>query len=190
MNVTVSALQSLELLERTHASDGVAAPRIEENRMYWVGTSLGIAGVPLLIGEGELDEVIETPNVTSIPGTKSWVMGVAAYKGGLLPILSGDVLFRNRPYSGRVRDYCMVVKRPGMYFAITLSHVQRDLRFPIEDRIMDHHVDPDFARYSLGGFQYRGEFLAVLDIDRLVADPDVCNAAAVEASPDNNFTVS
>lgn len=180
--MSISALQSLELIERLHAYDSVLPPEPEEQRMQWVGTSLGIAGVPLLIGEGELDEIIETPPVTSIPGTKSWVMGVAAYRGGLLPILSGDVLFRQRPYSGRVRDYCMVVRRPGMYFGITLSHIQRDLRFPLEERVMDHAVDADFERFALGGFEYKGEFLAVLDIDKLVADEELSNASAAGIS--------
>lgn len=178
--MAISALQSLDLIERLNAYDGVMPPVFEEERMRWVGTSLSIAGVPLLVGEGELEEVIETPAVTAIPGTKPWVMGVAAFKGGLLPILSGDVFFRNRPYTGRTRDYCMVVRRPGMYFAITLSGIQRDLQFPLDQRVMDHPVEADFARFALGGFRHQGEFLAVLDIDKLVADEDLCNASASE----------
>ena len=182
MIMGISALQSLELIERLHAYDSVAPPAFEEQGETWVGTSLGIAGVPLLVGEGELEEIIETPPVTRIPGTKTWVIGVAAYKGGLLPIFSGDVLFRNRPYTGRTRDYCMVIRRPGQYFGLTLSHVQRDLRFPIDARESDHQVDPDFAAYTLGGFMYKGDFLAVLDIDKLVEDAELSNASAGKAS--------
>ena len=178
----ISALQSLELIERLHAYDSVVPPSLEEERMHWIGTSLGIAGVQLLIASGELDEIIETPPSTTIPGTKPWVIGVAAHRGTLLPILCGDVLFRKKPYTGRVRDYCMVIDRPGMHFGLTLSDVQRDLRFPIEDRILDHPVDPDFAPFALGGFEYRGEFRAVLDIDRLIADEDLSNASASKAS--------
>jgi twitching motility protein PilI len=173
-----SALQSLELLERINAYDGVTPPAIETEQMRWVGTSLSIAGVTLLVGEGDIEEIIETPAVTIIPGTKPWVMGVAAFKGGLLPILSGDVLFRKRPYLGRVRDYCMVVRRPGMYFGITLSDIQGDLKFDIDQRDMNHPVDPDFAKFSLGGFNHERRFLAVLDIDKLVADDDLSNASA------------
>jgi twitching motility protein PilI len=176
--MSISALQSLELIERLHAYDSVLAPELEGRPASWVGTSLGIAGVPVLIGAGELEEVIETPTVTTIPGTKAWVVGVAAYKGGLLPIFSGDVLFRKRPYIGRLRDYCMVIRRPGLYFGLTLSHVQRDLRFPIQERVMDHPVDPDFADYTQGGFMYKGDYLAVLDIDKLVADEELSNASA------------
>lgn len=176
--MSISALQSLELLERLHAYDGVAAPALEASVETWVGTAVGIAGVPVLIGAGSIEEVIETPSVTTIPGTKSWVLGVAAYKGGLLPVFSGDVLFRKRPYIGRLRDYSMVIRRPGMHFALTLSHVQRDLRFPVVERIMDHAVDPDFVNYTVGGYMYKGDFMAVLDIDKLVADEELSNASA------------
>jgi twitching motility protein PilI len=181
--MAISALQSLELIERLHAYDSVQPPAPEnEESMRWVGTALSIAGVPLLVGEGELEEVIETPPCTPIPGTKPWVLGVAAFKGGLLPILSGDVLFRKRPYTGRTRDYCMVIKRPGIHFGITLSHVQRDQQFPIEERLMDHAVDPDFAEFALGGFRFEDRFLAVLDIDKLVADEELANASAAQTS--------
>lgn len=180
--MSISALQSLELIERLHAYDSVAPPALAAPRASWVGTSLGVAGVPLLVGEGELEEIIETPAITTIPGTKAWVLGVAAFKGGLLPIFSGDVLFRKRPYIGRARDYCMVIRRPGLYFGLTLSHIQRDLRFPIEDRVVEHPVDADFAGYTLGGFMYKGEFLAVLDIEKLVADEELSNASAGKVS--------
>ena len=186
--MAISALQSLDLMERMHAYDGVMPPALANEQMRWVGTSLSIAGVPLLIGEGELEEIIETPPVTIIPGTKPWVLGVAAFKGGLLPILSGDVLFRKRPYTGRTRDYSMVVRRPGMYFGLTLSDIQRDLQFPVGQRYMDHPVDADFARFSLGGFKHEGEFLAILDIDKLVADEDLSNASVAMNSSNKGKT--
>jgi twitching motility protein PilI len=171
------ALQHLDLLQRSFSHEAVSAPEPDEHVMLWVGTSLSIAGVPLLIGEGELEEIIETPDTTSIPGTKPWVMGLAAHRGGLLPVISGDQFFRGLHYSGRVRDYCMVIRRPGTYFAITLSDVERDLKFPLEQRDMTHPVDPDFREFSLGGFQHGEQFLAVLDIDTLVADSNMANAS-------------
>ncbi|MEP5569836.1 MAG: chemotaxis protein CheW, partial [Halioglobus sp.] len=108
-----SAIQSLDALEQRFRADAVEAPVQNLERMEWVGTCLSIAGVPMLIGEGELEEIIETPNVMAIPGTKPWVLGVGSHMGGLIPIISGDVFFRKRPYSGRLRDYCMVLRRPG-----------------------------------------------------------------------------
>ena len=173
-----SALQALDSLERRFHADAVEAPVQNLERMEWVGTCLGIAGVPLLIGEGELEEIIETPNVMAIPGTKPWVLGVGSHMGGLIPIISGDVFFRKRPYVGRVREYCMVLRRPGFYFGITLSGLERDMKFPVESRDMVSAVDPDFAEFTLGGFPDQDRFRAVLDIDKLIADGDLSNAAA------------
>ena len=45
---------------------------------------------------------------------------------------------------------------------------------------MNHPVDPDFARFCLGGFKHDGRFLAVLDIDKLAADEEITNASASE----------
>lgn len=186
--MTNSAQGALYLLEKSYAHEAVAAPATDAHRMLWVGTSVGVAGVPLLIGAGELDEIIETPAVAAIPGTKPWVMGIAAYEGGLLPIVSGDVFFRRVPYLGRLREYCMVVRRPGFNFGITLSHVEGDLKFPIEDRDMNRPVDADVAPYCLGGFRRQEQFLAVLDIDKLVADSELSNASvtAGDLTEDDN----
>jgi len=176
--MNMPAIEILRLIERLQDSNGVSLPGETDGDGYWVGTALAIAGVPVLVGEGEIEEVIETPAATPIPGTKPWVLGVAAYKGALLPIYCGDMLFRGQPYTGRVRDYCMVIRRPGMYFGITLSGVKRDLRLPAAERDMDHPVDPDFARFTEGGFHYGDEFFAVLDLDKLVADENLANASA------------
>jgi len=180
-----TALQTLQALEEQFLSDAAEAPVQNHERMEWIGTSLSIAGAPLLIGEGELEEIIETPKVMAIPGTKPWVMGVGSHMGGLLPVFSGDVFFRGRPYTGRPRDYCMVIKRPGYHVAITLSGLERDMKFPAEARDMKYQVDEDFARFTLGGFSDRDRFLAILDIDKLIVDDDLSNAAAVTA-PDSN----
>ena len=176
--MNMSALDSLEELERLYREHAIQPPAISDERVTWVGTSLSIAGVPLLVGEGELEEIIETPSTVTIPGTKPWVMGVAAHSGGLLPIISGDVFFRKVPYQGRARDYCMVVRRQGFHFGLTLSGVERDMKFRVEHRDMEHPVDEDFAAFTLGGFHYKDKFLAVLDIDKLVTDADLADASA------------
>ncbi len=181
--MAITALQSLELLERQYRHGAVELPRADEAVMEWTGTALAIAGVPLLVGQGELEEIIETPALTRIPGTKGWVLGVGCHRGTLLPVLSGDAFFRRLPYSGRVRDYCMVIRRHGFHCAITLSGIAGSVRVPLEERDMQHPIDRDFADYCLGGFHHRGRFRAVLDIDRLVADADFSNASARETDP-------
>jgi twitching motility protein PilI len=176
-----SALRSLEELERLYREHAIQAPPIQQEPPKWVGTSLGIAEVPLLVAEGDLEEIIETPSVVPIPKTKPWVLGVASHMGALLPIVSGDVFFRRQPYQGRVREWCMVVRRQGFRFGMTLSSVERDLKFPLEQLDMDGPVDPDFAAFARGGFYHRDRFIAVLDMERLLADTDLADASAPDS---------
>ncbi len=49
---------------------------------------------------------------------------------------------------------------------------------------MEAPVDEDFAPFTLGGFPDGERFLAVLDIDKLIADSDLSNAAADAGATD------
>lgn len=181
------AIDALNDLQQRFAAAAVAPPDQQDHVMYWTGTALAIAGIPLLVGEGELDEIIDTPAVTPIPGTRSWVMGLATHRGGLIPVMSGDALLRGEPYTGRVRDYCMVVRRPGVHFALTLSAVRRSTKFPVGERDMNRETDPLLAGFTLGGFAYGDEFLPVLDLDKLVREGELADAAiAVSESDEDN----
>lgn len=170
-----AVLQMLRKLERLWSRDIPDRPLPENSVEYWVGTSLGVAGVPLLVGAGQLEEIIEMPAVTPIPGTRDWVLGVASHRGGLLPIISGDILFRQAPYQGR-RDYCMVVRRPGFYFGITLSSVERDLKLPVQSRLANPDIDPDLQPYCSGGFEHEGKVLGILYLDRLTTAEELADA--------------
>jgi len=172
-----TAVQALQDLQHRFAQVNSAPPAELDQCIYWAGTALGLAGVPVLVGEGELDEIIETPAVTPIPGTRPWVMGLATHRGGLMPVISGDVLLRQVAYTGRVRDYCMVIRRPGMHFAVTLSDVKRSIRLPLEDRDMNAEVDPALNGVTLGGFVLEEKFHPVLDLDKLITDGELADAA-------------
>ncbi len=181
-------LRSFDALERRYAAEAVTPPERAPQDELWVGTCLGIAGVPLLVGEGEMEEIIETPKVTAIPGTKPWVLGVGSRLGGPIPVISGDVFFRKKPYAGRPRDYCMVLNQRGFYLAITLSGLERDLKFPARERDMALPVDPDFVAYALGGFADGERNLFVLDIERLMMDSEFVNAA--QSKPNTHEVVN
>ena len=172
-----SAMQALQDLQQRFARRDSAPAAEVDQCIYWAGTALAMAGVPLLVGEGELDEIIETPAVTPIPGTRPWAMGLATHRGGLIPVISGDVLLRREPYTGRLRDHSMVIRRPGLHFAITLSDVKRSIRFPLDDRDMNREVDPVLDGFTLGGFVLDDVFHPVLDLDKLITDGELADAA-------------
>lgn len=179
--MALTAIKTLQLLDRMYAYDAIASPSIYKEELLWTGTAISIAGVPLLIGEGQIIEIIETPMVTPVPGAGPWVLGVAAHCGGLLPVYDGDRLFRKPGHVGRTRDFCLVVDKPGHYFAITLSDILGNRTFPLSTLKQGLPDDPDFAEFCLGGFNDNDQFLALLDIDKLVTKSALFTAAISES---------
>jgi hypothetical protein len=53
---------------------------------------------------------------------------------------------------------------------------------------MEQAIDPDFSDYCLGGFHYGDKFLAVLDIDKLVAESGLANASATNRDSNEEST--
>lgn len=143
----------------------------------WLGVSLAVAGTRLLVAVTDLDAIIETPLVTRVPGTRPWVLGIAAHQGGLLPLFCGDELFGQRPQGGRMRDYCMVIKQPGYYFGITLSKVEGTVKLPLRGRIEQYSEADGLAACCTGAFHYEDQLLGVLDIGKLVADRNLADVA-------------
>ncbi|MEP4486251.1 MAG: chemotaxis protein CheW [Halioglobus sp.] len=177
--MSLSPQDALSLVQRSYAHSAVSTPAPLDQTMLWVGTHLGLAGIDVLVGEGEIDEIIETPVTTSIPGTRPWVMGLAAHKGSLLPIINGDALLRKRPYEGRVREYSMVIRKAGIHFGITLSQVHRNLKLPVDQRVMDICADDAIAKFCLGGFRQNEKLLSVLDVDKLIEESELGDAALI-----------
>lgn len=172
------AFAALTDLQQKFALESVGLPVPLPAVDLWQGVLLGIADVPLLVVTADIDAIVATPPVVRIPGSKTWVLGMATHQGGLLPIICSDSLFYQRPYTGRKREYCMVIKRPGFHFALTLSTLERTVSLPLAQRDMQHPVVESFAPYCAGGFIRGDQFLPILDINKLVADRALSDTAA------------
>ncbi len=178
-----AAFVALTALQTRYAKAGSALPPPLPEPEYWRGAVVGIAGVPLLVAAADIEAVIAVPNLTSIPGTRIWVLGIASHHGGLLPIYCGDSLFGQRLPPGRRREYCLVIRRPGLYVGITLSRVEGNIKLPVEQRERETHIDGPLASCCDGGFWQGERFLGLLDIGRLITDGALSDTAA---RPDAN----
>ena len=173
-----AAFAALSALQTRYASAGAALPAALTEPDYWQGALVGIAGVPLLVAAGDIEAVIALPALTPIPGTRAWVLGIASHHGGLLPIYCGDGLFGQRLPPGRRREYCLVIRRPGLHVGITLSRVEGNVKLPAAQRDPEQRLDGPLADCCDGGFWQGERFLALLDIGRLIAAGALSDTAA------------
>ena len=180
MSQAFSALSDLQS-RYAHAAVALHAAVVEEPT--WRGASIGIAGVPLVMAHRDMETIIALPPLTRIPGTRNWVLGVAAYQGGLLPILCGDTLFGERLAPGRRREYCLVVRQPGFHVGLTLSHVHGNIALPLAQRTANMPLAGLFADCCDGGFWQGERFLGLLDCTLLTASGALADTSASPAAP-------
>jgi len=68
----------------------ISAPGLPEQTQaapLWSGLGFRLAGLSLLVSLGQIAEVLVSPEVTRVPGTKRWVKGVANVRGTLLTVI-------------------------------------------------------------------------------------------------------
>ncbi len=90
---------------------------------HWRGVGFGIGGRRFVAGFDEVVEVIRMPQVTHVPGTQPWMLGVANVRGTLLPVvdlkqfLEGE---RTVVYEGQ---RVMVVRQSGGNVAVLIDQL-------------------------------------------------------------------
>ncbi|HEY7776728.1 MAG TPA: hypothetical protein VIC02_09315, partial [Kineobactrum sp.] len=71
------AFAALTGLQQQFAAEAVELPEAVPVVELWQGILLGIADVPLLVATADVDAIVATPPVARIPGTRTWVLGMA-----------------------------------------------------------------------------------------------------------------
>ncbi|MBN2887405.1 MAG: chemotaxis protein CheW [Chromatiaceae bacterium] len=134
----------------------------------------------------EIAEVLEVPgDITRIPGTRPWFVGVANNRGTLLPIydlgalIQGGLASRRAHPSGqpRARDRVLVVRQSELPCGLIVSETIGMRHVPHAERVpgVPSGLGPS-APYVESSFRVEGDALPLLHLDRLIADP-LFNAA-------------
>lgn len=94
-----TAQSPFDLLVQIERKCRVAAPGLpvhEEERRQWNGVFFRLRGFELIMPIEQVAEIVDMPPVSSIPGVKPWVMGLANMRGNLLPVVDlGRFLFND-----------------------------------------------------------------------------------------------
>ena len=117
----------------------------------------------LVSGIDEINELLAVPTLTPVPGTQSWLLGVANVRGNLVPVVDfGRFLFGERTqHSERTR--LLVVRQGSGSVALLVDEVfgQRTVDEQ-QRREAEREDDPRLARFvdnrvgetAAGGFQH------------------------------------
>ncbi|MFC4762442.1 chemotaxis protein CheW [Dyella koreensis] len=167
-------LARYERLSLVHASDTpekLEAPGLWRGIGYRVGSRLFVSGID------EISELLAVPVLTPVPGTQSWLLGVANVRGNLVPVIDlGRFLFGERTLHSE-RSRLLVVRQGTGSVALLVDEVFGQRTVDAEQRsAAEREDDPRLARFV--DDRVGEPRLAVFSMGRLVRAPDFRQAAA------------
>lgn len=165
--------------EQRALANTAALPSRDEVQAQWVGLGFRIGKNRLMADMSQVKEILELPEFTSVPGVKSWVIGVANVRGSLLPLidlkgylLGEDILHRRK---GRV----IVIEYKGFNTGLLVEEIYGMRHFVEADEVADRpDLDEALEPYIERSYRQGDEHWPVFSFDRLTGEPRFQQASA------------
>lgn len=156
-----------------------ALPSREEIKTSWSGIGFSLLQQRLIAPLGELVEMLPVPPATKLPGVQPWVMGVANFRGRLIPMFDLEAFFGGRLSPNRSKHRVLVLEMGELYAGLVVSEVFGMQHFP-QDLAMSELPESarQLAPYSNGTYQLNDLVWTTFSPFSLVRDPRFFNAAA------------
>lgn len=154
-------LAELEARAATHAKP---LPSQQEVQERWTGVGFSLDGVTYVTPLNEVAEILTVPQLTKVPGAKTWVRGIANVRGTLLPVMDLHGFF-GRSARPSKRQRILVVNHDSVYSGVVVDDVLGLQHFDYADGI-DPGVAEDDPRqpFLVGGFQRDGKIWTVFSL--------------------------
>lgn len=155
----------------------------------WPAVLFRVGNQPFLTPLEQLAEVLELPaEVTRVPGTKSWLLGVANNRGTLLPIFDLAALLQGSPSptggsaqraerehrggSRRSRERILVVRQDESPCGLVVSEAVGMRHIKLGDRLEGVPEGLGAGRpYAEESFLLEGTSVPVIQLAQLITDP-------------------
>jgi len=176
---TKLVLDTLRDYEKRSLIHAVGLPAQAVTRGSWTGIEFQLDQANLL---GRLEDVVEImppPAVTTVPGAKGWVLGIANVRGTLVPVvdLRGYLTGNMTTISKQTR--VVVANQLDGVVGLLVDSVGGQRQFEKEEHSSGGHFFDHMVADLIGQeFDKDGEYWAELDLQRLVNSPEFLQAAS------------
>lgn len=173
-------LRILQEIEERCLEHAVGLPQQMVVEEAWGGVLFSVGGRVLVAPLGEVKEILNYPAaITSVPGTKSWVCGVANIRGNLLPIIDLQAFLMGKPTLPGRRSRVLVVEHGGVFTSLLVDQMVGIRHFYPSERSREPVDLPDaVGRFVEYCYRLDDEDWPVFGIHRLIASPEFQSAAA------------
>lgn len=118
-----TAFQILVDLSQKSLSAAEQLPAQDDVTPQWSGVGFSMFDKYFVVSMGELNEMLEVPTFTKLPGVKPWVRGVANVRGRLLPVFDLAAFFGEMLTGNKKQQRLLVIDRDKTYAGLWVDRV-------------------------------------------------------------------
>jgi len=169
----LSPFDSLLDLEARSKASATGLPQQVEIREPWSGIGFKIGDVQLVSAVGDVNEILHFPKVTTIPGTKSWVKGMANIRGNLIPIIDLNGYLGKKLTHVNSRSRVLIINNADLWAGLLVDQVM-GLKHFFEDEETQQkpEIDDTLNSYLSIEYQKDTENWYVFSMKALVENPE------------------
>lgn len=177
----LTAYKALRLLARKSLAGAQQLPAQVDAIPQWSGIGFILLGHHFVISMGDLNEMLEVPTFTRLPGVQSWVKGVANVRGRLLPVFDLAAYFGGCLQGHKKQQRLLVLDRDQVYAGLWVDQVLGMQYFPVDTQAANLPDDlPGSIKPFVGdGFSHAGRVWTVFYPLSLLDDKQFMDVAAV-----------
>ena len=155
-----------------------------ESAAEWIGVAFRLGAEQFVTARADVREVLPLPEqLTRVPGSKTWLRGIANVRGQLLTIVDLRAFLGGGTIHADRKARMLVIASREVPSAVIVDEVLGFRRFADTD--FDEHTpvtDIRCEHYLVGQYERDPERYPLFDLGRLLEDPSFLNAGQLKAS--------
>lgn len=177
MSASTTPFGLLEQISNSIGNAAVSLPAAQKGEAEWRGIAFRLAGQLFIVPMDEVDEILYVPEVTRVPGVKSWVNGIANVRGRLLAVVDMEQYFDCKTTASNKRSRVLAVRQGDLYSGFVVPEVLGMQAFTRDAYMSSVPVAKQFAPFVQGGYERDGKTWTIFSIARLVLSPEFLQVA-------------
>lgn len=158
-------------LESRCKTDSAGIPTMDQVEEEWVGVGFRIGKEKFLASMNEVEEILDLPAYTNVPGVKSWVVGVANVRGSLLPIMDLKGFVTGKDMTVRRKGRVIVIDYKGVNTGLIVEEVYGMKHFLVREKTEElPAIDKDLSQYVEVAFKQDDEYWPVFSFNAMTRD--------------------
>lgn len=145
----------------------------------WRGIAFRLGPAYLLGSIADVTEILRFPALTTVPGTKAWMLGIANVRGNLIPIVDLRALLEGESERMTDRSRVLITRVQGSMVGLLVSEVLGQRSFLEENLLaIEANADSPVSRFLGGEVEIDGRRWGVFSMNELIRSQEFMQAAA------------